>query len=231
MDRHAGLNHKEFVMGGLYLGDKLVTPVVVKKEEVAKTKFGASVDTWIGDVDENGVLQTPTWTGALNFAGVKEIGNYGLEYAFYYNTGITSVDLSSVTTVGTYGMHYAFYSCTGITSIDLSSLTSVGTYGMQYAFEDCTGLTSVDLSSLTSVGNSGMSYMFNGCSKLTTISFPLLTDVQSNSFGSSTTNGAFYKCTALTEIHFRADMQATIEAMSQYANKWGATNAVIYFDL
>jgi hypothetical protein len=84
---------------------------------------------------------------------------------------------------------------------------------------------------LQSIGDKGMQYAFQYCKLLTTISFPSLTDVQTNSFSSSTYDGAFRNCTALTEIHFRADMQATIEAMSQYANKWGATNATIYFDL
>ena len=188
---------------GLYFGGKLVSPVVTK--EVAKTKFGASADTWIGDVDANGVLNKTTWKGALNFAGVKEIGTKGLYYTFYELKGITSVDLSSLTTVGIDSMYYAFCHCTGITSVNLSSLQSVGDKGLAYAFYNC--------------------------KLLTAISFPSLTDVQTNSFGSSTYEGAFRNCAALTEIHFRADMQATIEAMSQYADKWGATNATIYFDL
>ena len=195
------------------------------------TKFGASVDTWIGDVDENGVLRKTTWTGALNFAGVKEIGFEGLHYAFYNSQNITSVDLGSLQSVGEYGMYYAFNKCDGITSVDLSSLTSVEYNGLRYAFYYCSNITSVDLSSLTSVGDNGLQHAFGYCSKLIIISFPLLTDVLSNSFGTSTATSIFNKCTALTEIHFRADMQATIEAMSQYANKWGATNATIYFDL
>ena len=221
------------------------------------TKFGASVDTWIGDVDENGVLRKTTWTGALNFAGVKEIGFEGLHYAFYNSQNITSVDLGSLQSVGEYGMYYAFnkcdgitsvdlssltsveynglryafYYCSNITSVDLSSLTSVGDNGLHNAFAQCSNITSVDLSSLTSVGDNGLQHAFGYCSKLIIISFPLLTDVLSNSFGTSTATSIFNKCTALTEIHFRADMQATIEAMSQYANKWGATNATIYFDL
>lgn len=76
-----------------------------------------------------------------------------------------------------------------------------------------------------------MQYAFYNCKKLTTISFPALTDVQTNIFGAASYNAAFSGCSELVEIHFRADMQATIEAMSQYANKWGATNATIYFDL
>ena len=218
-------------MARMYFGKTLMSPHTVDEKEVPKTKFGASVDTWIGDVDENGALQKPTWTGALNFAGVKTVGDDGLEYMFRTRTGITSVDFSSLQTVGIYGLDHAFYGCTGITNVDLSSLQSVSTYGLNYAFYNCTSITSVDFSSLQTIGINGMHYAFSGCNKITTISFPSLTNVQTNSFASSTSNGAFRNCIALTEIHFRADMQATIEAMSQYANKWGATNATIYFDL
>ena len=92
-----------------------------------------------------------------------------------------------------------------------------------YAFYSCKKLIKVDFSSLTEFSNF-TSYAFYGCSSLPSISFPKVT-----SFNIIT--NAFSGCTALTEIHFRADMQATVEALSGYASKWGATNATIYFDL
>ena len=215
----------------LYIGDSSKTPAIVKVEEVPKTKFGVNVDTWIGEVDENGVLKKTTWTGTLNFAGVKKIGPNSLFYTFYGCTGITSVNLSSLQSVGNTSLNNTFNDCTGITSVDLSSLTTVDSYGLFYTFYGCTGITSVNLSSLQSIGQYSMQNTFYGCRELTTISFPSLTDVQTDSFGSSTSNSAFRNCSALTEIHFRADMQATIEALTGYADKFGATNATIYFDL
>lgn len=200
-------------------------------EVVNKTKFGATVDTFLGDVDADGAMGRPTWSSPLVFSGVKAIGMYGLQYAFYKNNGVTSVDLSSLQTVSDYGLAQAFRDCTGLTSVNLSSLQTVSTYGLQHAFYGCTGITSVDMSSLQEIGASGMQCAFYRCNKLQTISFPSLTSVQTNSFGSSSSNNAFYNCTAMTEIHFRADMQAAIEATNGYANKWGATNATIYFDL
>ena len=218
-------------MAKLYIGDSQGTPAIIKIEEVPKKKLGVSIDTFIGDVDENGTLLATTWTGALNFAGVTEIANDSLKYAFYGRLGITSVDLSSLQSVGVYGLSSAFQDCKGITSIDLSSLQSVEIYGLSSAFQDCKGITSIDLSSLQSVETYGLSSAFRGCTGITSISFPSLTSVYSNSFGNISVTGAFRNCTALTKIHFRADMQATIEAMSQYADKWGANNATIYFDL
>lgn len=177
----------------------------IRTEEVPEERFGANLDTFIGKVDENGVLRPVTWSGGLNFAGVKEIDDNALQYAFYQRSGITSVDLSS--------------------------LQSIGSYGLQYAFGNCSGITSINLSSLTTVGTGGLNNVFYGCSKIVAVSFPALTDVQTNSFASSTSSGAFRNCTALTEIHFRADMQATIEALTGYSDKFGATNATVYFDL
>ena len=71
-----------------------------------------------------------------------------------------------------------------------------------------------------------MNSAFRNCEKLESISFPALTQVTSP-FNNYTFNG----CDALTEIHFRADAQTAIEAMTGYADKFGAPNATIYFDL
>ena len=248
-------------MAKLYIGDSQGTPAIIKIEEVSKKKLGASIDNLLGDVDENGAYQVSTEPFTLDLSSVKSVPSYALYYKFYYSgvsgtltiglegdlngnyamnncfhgcTGLTSVDLSSLTAVsGSSALYYCFGNCTGLTSVDLSSLTTVsGSNAMSYCFGTCTGLTSVDLSSLTIVsGSSALSACFSGCKGLSTISFPALTSIGGNSFGSASYNYTFNGCTALAEIHFRADMQATIEALDGYKNKFGAKNATIYFDL
>ena len=42
---------------------------------------------------------------------------------------------------------------------------------------------------------------------------------------------AFSSCRPLKEIHFAAKNKEAIEALSGYSNKFGATNATIYFDI
>ena len=174
-------------------------------------------------------------SGTLTIGLEGDLSSRGAMYSCFCNcTGLTSINLSSLTTVsGSSSMYSCFQNCDGLTSIDFSSLTTVsGSNALQYCFDGCTGLTSVNLSSLTTVSGSGaLQSCFDHCTKLSTISFPVLTSVVNNSFGSASYNYIFNGCKALTEIHFRADMQATIEAMTGYANKWGATNATIYFDL
>jgi len=63
---------------------------------------------------------------------VTSIGNY----AFYYCTGLTSIDIpNSVTSIG----NSAFYGCSGLTSVTIGSgVTSIGNYAFYY----CSSLTS-----------------------------------------------------------------------------------------
>lgn len=98
-------------MGKLYVGNSGSTPAIIKIEEVPKIKFGANVDTFIGDVDENGVLNEPIWIDTLNFVGVKTIGRNALLHKFYFYRGITSVDLSSVQNVDQDGLDATFQYC------------------------------------------------------------------------------------------------------------------------
>lgn len=222
------------------------------------TQFGLTAEQMLGTVDSDGNLTMPTLP-SITFTGVKSVPGYVFYYKFYerkFETGatvsfpdltsigvwgmdgcfyncssLTTVNLSGLTTVGDRGLDNCFRGCTSLTSVDLSALTTVGNYGIYNCFASCTSLTSADLSALTTVGDSGLSSCFGLCSLLTNISFPSLTSVQTNSFGTASYNYCFNGCTALTEIHFRADAQTAIEAMTGYADKWGAQNASIYWDL
>ena len=168
---------------------------------------------------------------SVDLSALTNVDSSGMDSCFYGCTSLASVDLSALTNVDSSGVSRCFYNCTSLASVDLSALTTVGDSGMYYCFANCGSLASVDLSALTNVDSSGMDSCFFNCVALTSISFPSLTSVQTDSFGSASYSYAFRGCTALTEIHFRADMQATIEAMTGYADKWGATNASIMFDL
>ena len=71
---------------------------------------------------------------------------------------------------------------------------------------------------LTTVGD----YAFRDCSSLKEIDLPNATTVGSR---------AFHSCSSLKEIHFAAKNKEAIEALINYPNKFGATNATIYFDI
>ena len=163
----------------------------------------------------------------------------------FYCDSLESVDCSSI--IGT--LSEAFKQCSSFEKVSFAKLKKIsGNYGCYYTFSGCTSLKEVNMPLLTSAS---FNNSFSRCSSLVGITFPLLTEMGSNwkyaferctslktiSFPSLTTfkfdsySNTFSGCKALTEIHFRADMQATVEALSGYASKWGATNATIYFDL
>ena len=222
------------------------------------TQFGLTAEQMLGTLDSDGNLTYPTLP-SITFTGLKSIPDYGFDRKFCrrkFETGatvsfpdltnvssnsmnfcfnvcktLTSVDLSALTTVGGNGLSSCFATCSSLTSVDLSALATVGSYGLGSCFATCSSLTSADLPALTTVSNNGLNSCFSYCSSLTNISFPSLTSIQTDSFGNASYNYCFNGCTALTEIHFRADAQTAIEAMTGYADKWGAQNASIYWDL
>lgn len=97
-------------------------------------------------------------------------------------------------------------------------------------FQRCEKLQYLDTSGLQEISAS-CDNMLSYCTALVRLDFPSLISVIPKAFATASYLSMLQGCTALTEIHFRADMQATIEALNQYSNKWGATNATIYFDL
>lgn len=164
----------------------------------------------------------------ISFPQLTSVGIYGLSGAFGYCTGLTSISLPQLTSVDSYGLSYAFQGCTGLTSMEFPQLKSVGGHGLVQAFTGCTGLTSISFPQLESVDDGGFSSAFSGCTGLTgSVSFPKLTSVG----GTTGFQNAFLNCTQITELHFRRDAQAVIQALGTYDTKFGATNATIYFDL
>lgn len=163
------------------------------------TKYGASVDTLLGDVNANGVLQGPTEQSDLVFTGVKDVVNYGLYYKFT-RTNVKSISFPDLTTIsGIYGCADVFYECSTLTSVSLPNLTTVsGMFGCNYMFYGCP-LTSVYLPNLTTIsGMYGCYYMFSSCYSLTSVSIPNLTTI-SEQFGAG---GMFASCIALTSVSF-----------------------------
>ena len=79
------------------------------------------------------------------------------DYAFFGETGITSIEIpASVTSIGV----KAFKGCTALESVNFADLTSLETLGLA-SFQNCTGLTSVEIpESVTYVWSSTFEGMF-----------------------------------------------------------------------
>lgn len=154
-------------------------------------------------------------------------------YAFYGTSNLKTVDISGLTELsGSQACYYMFYS-SGITELNLDNLTTIsGNSACYYMFAQ-SDIVQMNFKSLTTIsGPSACRYMFNMCKSFVRVDFPALTSVVNGALGSTlASTGIFANCSALVEIHFRADAQAMIEALQGYSVKWGATNATIYFDL
>ena len=198
---------------------------------------------------------------SLNMNGITKIDSKALAYKFYFNNAITGADFPDLVEIYSDEACYnAFISCSNLKVISVPKLESIngakacnsmfsfagiegqvslpslktiwGSSACNSMFSGNSGITSVSVPSLTTIdGSYACRYMFKNTG-LTRVDFPALTTItNADSLGTRSSNGMFADCTGLLEIHFRADAQATIEGLSGYASKFGATNATIYFSL
>lgn len=153
----------------------------------------------------------------------------------WMDTNNLLVSFPELTTIsGSEAFSNAFSNNYALKSISFPELTTIsGERAFLSAFSYCQYLTSVSFPKLTTIGQYSMLSTFSGCNSLSRIDFPSLTSVQINSFQDSSDSWEkiFRDCSSLTEIHFRTDMANVIPNMYGYLDKWGASNATIYFDL
>lgn len=83
-------------------------PTKVAAVPTGYTKYGLNMDSFLGDVNGSGALQQVSDTFSFSSTDIRSIPDNGLQYAFYGNTGITSINLPNLTSIGQYGMQYAF---------------------------------------------------------------------------------------------------------------------------
>ena len=172
---------------------------------------------------------------SVAFPKLKSVhGEQALREAFYNCTALTSADFPLLeeivcgSTSQSAACWSAFQKCTGLKSLAFPSLKRIDGYQCcYYCFRGCSALESVDFSALEELGNRSLQECFVNTSSLLSLSFPALRTVASDSF-----YNAFYSA-SVTEVHFRADMQATIEALNGYSSCFGrgAGNVTFYFDL
>lgn len=172
------------------------------------TKYGCTVDDFLGDTNSSGQLQLAAGNDKdLVFPNVKSLAAYALMYKFYRNNALKSVEFPALTTCSTSScMDYAFSTSTNIVTASFPALTTIGASCWSYTFNGCTKLQSVDLSALESVtGTTAMQYAFGGCTALESIDFSSL-KVIGNSTTTSTNYRQFYytfnNCSKLTTMEF-----------------------------
>lgn len=187
--------------GTLYLGRNKVCPAILVGGGTNE-KYGFSIDLFIGNVDNNGVLQEATpMTSELTLYGFKDVGNEGLYRTFMSNTSITGnvvfQDLENVS--GSNGILNVFgYS--QITGISFPKLKEVsGERGIERVVQNCPNLTSVSFPELETV--SGLYAAFELVSNsinVTSVLFPKLKTIS----GESSFCDSFKNCSKLKTFSF-----------------------------
>ena len=151
-----------------------------------------------------------------------------LEYSFASNNQLTDVYIQSTDLNSALQLQHTFQGCKALKNIH--GLDKVVSMALYYTFND-TGLDGeLHFDSLTTMGLCQSAFINT---KITKLYFPSLTTFSvSNPFGSSKYISMIQNCTDLVEMHFRADAQATVEALTGYDSKfWGPSTLTIYFDL
>jgi hypothetical protein len=152
----------------------LALPAVVQAEDYTYTTNNSTI-TITGYTGSGGDVAIPA---TINGLSVTSIG----DWAFSYNTKLTSVTIpNSVANIG-FG---AFYQCTSLSSVSIpDSVIGIGAY----AFAFCSGLTNFAIpNNAVSIG----SYAFEKCS---------LTSVTISSSVTNIGYGAFSSCSSLGAI-------------------------------
>ena len=177
---------------------------------------------------------TYTFTGPLSFPDleiVKSARNYyedpygGMQESFV-SSAITSASFPKLRTIEEKGL-YSACTNTRVATVSFPALAAIGANGMYRAFQN-TPIVQEELifPALTSIQDCGLQETFSGSGiTINKVYFPALTTIVGDAL-----DGTFYQAN-VQEIHFRTDMQSTVEALPAYTQKFGATNATVYFDL
>lgn len=171
------------------------TVIDYKPAQVPQTKYGASLDSFVGDV-ENGVLQLPTQKFAFETDEITAFSVEGTLASFKGNKQLSSVILPNLANVAQWGSG-SFEGCTELKLVYLPNLSSVGQYGMANMFKSCTKLVSVSMPKLTAVQPYSLNAFCYGCSSLTSVNFNSLSAIDSGM------NQAFYNCKSLEHVSMR----------------------------
>ena len=182
------------------------------------------------------------FTQAFSYTGVQKLitpreryGTFSMQFyqSFQRCDALKEIVFSNpIMSSSAFGFTETFQYCDfSNASINFDIITRIGQNGFYGAFKYCKLPEEIRFTNLTEITDK---FAFREAFSQTTgckrYFFPSLTSVTSDAFGSSA-RLTWYNATDVEEIHFRADMQATIEAVTGYSSKFGATNCTIYFDL
>lgn len=166
----------------------------------SSSKYGATADTFLGDVDSKGVLQKPTEESDVVFTGVTDLGLSALNYIFIYKSIKTLTFPDVIQVSGATTCSHMCDNCSKLQSVSFPNLKTIsGQDAFSNSFSGCVNLGSINFSKLESItANRACDSMFQTNRSLTTIEFPELTTIS----GQQACQYMFSSCTVLKTVNF-----------------------------
>lgn len=157
-------------------------------EDISANKYGVSIDTLLGDVDTNGVLQAPQVAGDF-ICNARSISPNTSFQSKFINTNITSFKMPLLESTGDSTFNNCCNGCSNLTEVDFSSLTVASSQSFTKAFL-YTGATSFSFPELTTIEGLRTFHSAFDHSKGITFNFTKLVRIGSSS-ASSIDSGHF----------------------------------------
>jgi hypothetical protein len=144
----------------VYLGKNPVGVGRIVEKKVAKEKFGATVDSFLGSVDADGNYVTPKEPFEVNLAGVKSVPIQGLNRRFT-RTPIKKFVANDLVSCADSAFSYSCAYCPELTEVSVNNLETVNKqYAFEAAFVGCSKLTKAIFSKLKVIN---ANYAFVSC--------------------------------------------------------------------
>ena len=166
----------------VYLGKNPVGVGRIVEKKVAKTKFGCSVDNFIGDVDTDGEYVEPSGTFEVNLDGVKSIYLSSLNSRFFSNKGIKKFIANDLVKINSSCFADFAYSASNLEEVHIDSLEIVDEMAVfSNAFSYCYNLKTATFAKLKKVaGVRAFEYCFRGLFLNAEEVFPALEEISEN---------------------------------------------------
>lgn len=165
----------------------------------------------------------------IKFPSLRHLTKNGsMKYFCNECSGVELIDMSSLEIIEG-DLYEWIYNLSNVLEIRLDSLRIHNPSSSNYVFENLSKIKKIDFPSLEEFLVPGQSFVYGSFSSLEEINFPKLTVFPVNGFSSQMFQSGV--ASRVFDIHFRADVREQIESMPNYANKFGATKANIFFDL
>lgn len=211
---------------GVTAHDKTGVQITGTMESGGSEKYGATVDTFLGDVNVSGVLQAPTAQTDLVFDGVTDLASLALRYRFFYNPVIHSASFPQLVQVSGLNALTACFQSASLENISFPVLQSAtGARAFYEAFYGAS-IQTASFPALTTVSGKECFYgAFFGCEYITSVSFPVLEEV----IGNHSFERCFYACSALTNVSFPklnkigSDTEANYDNNGQFIGAFTST--------